>query len=250
MAHEETRRIVPGAKAAVLMMHGICGTPNHFRTLLPLEDLVPKDWSLCNVIMPGHGGSVADFSHSSLAAWEAYCMEQFDKLCQTHERVFLVGHSLGTLFAIRMALKKPEKVASMLLIEVPLRVGIKAFAVRNIIRYAFGKLDMTEPVQEATSRVCSIAPTRQIWRYAGWLPRMAELVHCMHSTDALLSQLTVSAFAYQSPQDEFVANRSKTILEYSQRVQVFGLPQSTHFYYHPDDIAQVRETFLAIMQMS
>lgn len=58
MEHREYVRIVPGAKTAVLFMHGIVGTPNHFRDLLPLVDLVPDDWSVYNVLLPGHGGTV------------------------------------------------------------------------------------------------------------------------------------------------------------------------------------------------
>lgn len=247
MAHEERMRILPGAKRAVLMMHGIAGTPDHFRTILPLEDLVPERWSLCNVIMPGHGGRVEDFSHSSMSAWEAYCMAVFDRLCESHEKVFLVGHSMGTLFAIRMASKRPEKVAGMLLIEVPLRVGVKLFTVRNLVRFAFGRLDLEDPVQEATSRVCSIAPTWMVWKYIGWLPRVAELVKYMHATDALLPGLGVPAVAYQSMRDEMVSDRSRKLLLKAGTVQVRVFLGSTHFYCHPEDIAQVREEFSALM---
>ena len=243
VAHEERMRILPGAKKAVLMMHGIAGTPDHFRTILPLEDLVPETWSLCNVVMPGHGGRVEDFSHSSLPAWEAYCMALFERLCESHEQVFLVGHSMGTLFAIRMAHKRPEKVAAMLLIEVPLRVGVKLFTIRNLIRFAFGRLDLTDPVQEATSRVCSIAPTWMVWKYIGWLPRVAELVKYMHQTDDLLPHLTVPAVAYQSMRDEMVSDRSRKLLLQAETVQVRVFSKSTHFYCHPEDIARVRDVF-------
>ena len=33
MAHEEFTRIVEGSDTAVLMVHGICGTPNEYRSL-------------------------------------------------------------------------------------------------------------------------------------------------------------------------------------------------------------------------
>ena len=46
MHNRETVRIVPGAKTVALMIHGICGTPNHFRALVPLEDAVAEDWSV------------------------------------------------------------------------------------------------------------------------------------------------------------------------------------------------------------
>lgn len=248
MAHEETRRILPGAKTAVLMMHGICGTPDHFRAVLPLEDLVPDSWSLCNVIMPGHGGRVEDFSRSSMAAWEGYCMELFDQLCQAHVRVYLVGHSMGTLFAIRMACKRPEKVAGMLLMQVPLRVGVKLFGVCNVVRYGFSCIDPNDPLQVSLAKACSIPATKMVHKYIGWLPRMAELVRYMHQTVQLLPGLAVPVVAYQSKRDEMVSVRSQRLLERCGKVQVHQLIESTHFYYNPEEIEIIRKTMADLLQ--
>jgi len=243
MAHEEKIRIIPGAKTAVLFMHGIAGTPDHFRTLLPLEDLIPESWSVCNLLMPGHGGQPEDFSHSSLQKWEAYCRNWFTQLCSTHEQVVLVGHSMGTLFAMRMALECPEKVPFLFLIEVPLRVGVKLFGVCNLIRFAFGKLNLTDPVQEAVSRVCSITPTWKVWRYIGWLPRLVELIRAMHDTARYVPQLRVDTVAYQAKRDELVSDRSRKILMASGNIDVRLLEKSTHFYYHPEEILSIRDNF-------
>lgn len=87
MPHEETVRLVDGATVAVLFMHGIAGTPNHFRTLLPLEQMIPADWSVYNVLLPGHGKKVEDFARSSMAQWKSYVNEIFNKLCDTHENM-------------------------------------------------------------------------------------------------------------------------------------------------------------------
>lgn len=245
MKHEETLRLVPGAKTAVLMMHGICGTPDHFRVLLPLEDQIPEDWSVCNIRYPGHGGTVTDFSRSCMDKWQHYAMEWFDRLCQTHERVILVGHSMGTLFAIRMALKRPEKVPFLFLIEVPLRVGVKAFTVRNLLRFCYDRLDENDPVQMALYDVCSVEKTRNLFCYAGWLPRMAELICLMHETVALLPQLRVPAIAWQSRRDELVSDRSAALLEQAGTVQLRQFEASTHFYYSPKDCRKVKQDFRA-----
>lgn len=248
MKHKETLRLVPGAKTAVLFMHGICGTPDHFRVLLPLEDMIPEDWSVCNIRYPGHGGTVTDFSRSSMERWQGYAMEWFDRLCESHELVILVGHSMGTLFAIRMALKRPEKVPFLFLIEVPLRVGIKVWAVRNLLRFGFGCLDSRDPAQKALNHVCSVTPTKNLLRYIGWQPRMAELIRLMHDTDQLLPQLNVPAFAYQSRYDELVSERTTVLLKHAQTVQVRELVSSTHFYYSPKEIRRIRKHFSACLR--
>ena len=244
MAHEQTVRIIPGAKTAVLFMHGIAGTPDHFRTLLPLEQFVPQDWSVYNVLMEGHGGHVEDFSRSSMAKWKAQVMDIFEMLCRAHEQVVLVGHSMGTLFAIQMALERPEKVPFLFLIACPLRVGVKPFGVVNLIKLSFGLLDESDPIQSATARVSSITQTRCSWRYIGWLPRMAELIQEMHHTANLLEDLRVPCIAFQSKCDELVSCRSCRLLRKSGRVDVMGLGRSTHFYYDPKDIEAVRTAFI------
>ena len=56
MEHQETVKILPGAEKAVLFLHGIAGTPEHFRKVLALEELVPESWSVYNLRLDGHGG--------------------------------------------------------------------------------------------------------------------------------------------------------------------------------------------------
>lgn len=248
MAHEEYVRIVPGAKSAVLFMHGIAGSPNHFRELLPLETLVPVQCSVYNVLMDGHGKSVEDFSRSSMKKWKTQVMDIFDDLCRTHEQVIVVGHSMGTLFAVQMALRRPEKVPFIFLIACPLRVGVRLFGAINLIKMSFGCLNLNDPIQAATAKVSSITQTWMSWKYIGWLPRLAELLREMKYTRKLISTVNVPCTAYQSNRDELVSNRSGLVLEKSGRVEVHNLNQSTHFYYAPEDIATVQKRFLEMME--
>ena len=248
MLHQEYVRIVPGAKTAVLFIHGIVGTPNHFRDLLPLVDLVPADWSVYNVLLPGHGSTVKDFGRSSMKEWKEYAWNVFRQLADTHDRVILVGHSMGTLFSIQMALECPEKVRQLFLIAVPFRVGVKLFGVVNMLRMNFGLLDCRDPVQAATRTVCGTQTTWKVWQYIPWIPRMAELIGQMNSTAKLVGDLRVPCVAYQSQRDELVSNRSRKILEKSGRVEVHNLLGSTHFYYSSEDIETVRNRFEEVIK--
>ena len=244
MAHQETVRIIPGARTAVLFMHGIAGTPEHFRSILPLEHLVPENWSVYNVLMDGHGGQVEDFARSSMKKWKAQVMEIFDRLCDTHEQVVLVGHSMGTLFAVQMALQRPEKVPFILLIASPMRVGVKLYGAVNLIRLSYGLLDHTDPVQAATAKVSSITQTWMSWKYIGWIPRLIELLKEMKQTEAMLPELKIPCIAFQSRRDELVSCRSCSILRDSGRVELHGLRDSTHFYYTQEDVEAVQKRFL------
>jgi esterase/lipase len=50
MAHEEYVRMVPGSDTAVLMLHGITGTPDHFEMFL---HLIPETWSVHALLLEG-----------------------------------------------------------------------------------------------------------------------------------------------------------------------------------------------------
>ena len=77
MAHTEYIREVPDSHTAILFLHGIIGSPDHFGFLLPR---IPKSWSVYNLLLHGHGGSVRDFSRSSMAKWETQVNEVLSRL--------------------------------------------------------------------------------------------------------------------------------------------------------------------------
>ena len=119
--HVEYKRIVDGADKAVLCIHGILGTPNHFRNLIPL---VPDNYSVCAMVTAGHCSSVSDFSHSSLEKWEQSVQKAIDELLETHKEIYIVGHSMGTLFAIEQAIKEP-RIKGLFCISIPIKVGVR-----------------------------------------------------------------------------------------------------------------------------
>ena len=243
MIHEEYVRIVPGADTTVLFIHGIVGTPNHFRDLIPLIDLVPENWSIYNVLLDGHGKTTDDFAGTSMKKWRAQVWGTFESLAKTHKKVILVVHSMGTLFSIQLALEHPEKVPFLFLIAVPLRPGVRWMTIRNLLCLVFGKLREDVPLEAATMKVCGVQTTRRLWKYIKWIPRFLELFAEIYRTEKALGQLAVPCTAYQSQRDELVANRTRKVLEKSGVMQVHNLLHSTHFYYHPDDQKTVRTDF-------
>lgn len=98
--HSELKRIIPGAKNAVLSVHGINATPRFFDEYVAV---LPADFSVHNIRLPGHGGTVKDFGRHSSKEWEAHVRTCLDELRASHERVYIVAHSLGTLLSIREA---------------------------------------------------------------------------------------------------------------------------------------------------
>jgi len=243
MRHEEYIRIVPDARTAVLFIHGIVGTPNHFRDLIPLVDLVPEDYSVYNILLDGHGKTVDDFAKTSMKKWHEQVWGVFEQLSETHERVILVAHSMGTLFSIQLATEHPQKVPFLFLLAVPLRPGIRFVTVRNLLKLVFGRLREDIPLEAATIKVCGVQTTRRLWKYLKWIPRYLELFYEICRTERTICDLRVPCTAYQSQRDELVANYTRKVLEKYGCMTVHNLSHSSHFYYSPEDQVRVCADF-------
>lgn len=244
MKNSETRRLVPGAKYAVLFLHGIAGTPEQFRSLTGLEQLVPKDWSVINVRYPGHGGDALDFGSSSIEQWRSHARKAFLTLEETHEKVLIVGHSMGTLFAIQLALEFPDRIGGLFLLNVPLRPMPRLFFIPGCLRLAFGCIRPDHPKEACLQTACGVTPTNRVWQYLTWLPRVFELFGEIAGTEKYLRNLCVPCIAFQSGTDDLVSNLSARVLRKSGVMTVRELPESTHFYYAPWELQAVAREFI------
>lgn len=241
MKHEEMIRIIPGAKTAVLFLHGIVGTPNHFVGGVPITEWVPANWSIHNILLPGHGREVADFARSNGKQWRCAARRAFCALAKAHEKVYIVAHSMGTLFAMELAIDFPEKIPALFLLGVPLRPHLAPSAINSALRLALGKLRPGYP-ECAIREACGTAPTWKLWKYIPWLPRFLELFVQIARTERKLDRLRVPAIAYQSRHDELVSGLSARVLR-KYPVEVRILEGSTHFYYAPEDLKILRNAF-------
>ena len=225
------------------MIHGICGTPNHFRALLPLEYSVSKEWSLYNIVLDGHCQDVAAFGKSSMKKWKLQTENLFEELCNTYEKIVLVGHSMGTLLSVRQALRRPEKVALLFLVAAPTLPFVRPLAIRSATAVAFDRVNEKDPNQTSIRVACGMQLTKKLWKYAAWLPRMIELLAECRAVSKCYGELTVPCIAWQSEKDELVARHSIKVLQKSGRIQVNSLSNSTHIYYPAEEQERVLESF-------
>ena len=235
--HEEYIRKVDGGKKAVLMIHGIAGSPDHFGSFLPL---IPDHWSVYSLLLPGHGGTVRDFGKSSMAAWREYAAQRLAELCQDHDTVCIVAHSMGTLFAIRGALAHPGKVRSLLLMNCPLRVKYPPSTMWLCLRNALGFQD---PGASAMRNATSIRLTPWLWQYIPWAPRFLELLGEIRRVRGLLPYLETPTVCFLSRKDELVRLSSGEILQKNPWVRCVTLENSGHYAYSPEDMAQMQKVF-------
>ncbi len=243
MPHREVVRIVPNARVAVLFLHGIVGTPRHFDNRLPLVHLVPEDWSVYSVLLPGHGGSVEDFSNSTMKQWKSYVRKTFYRLANSHEKVIIVGHSMGTLFALQLAVKFPKKVGFLFLLGSAICPWVSLAAIKHCLRLTSGVENRTEAESDMLASG-SVTLSKNLLNYIPWIPNMLCLLKEADKTKKIIPNLTVQTIVFQSKNDELVSARSAKYLSENQMVKLTVLQESGHFGYSLDDTRRVQQAFI------
>ena len=119
---------------AVLFIHGFLGSPEHFKKLI---EIVPTDVSVYNILLNGHGGSVLDFGKASMESWKKQIDDVVCTLNEKYQNIYIVSHSMGTFFAMEQAIKYPDNVKGLILLQTPLKIGVKPRAAINTFKSFF-----------------------------------------------------------------------------------------------------------------
>lgn len=227
---------------AVLMIHGIAGSPGHFRDLI---SVIPESFSVYNILLDGHSGNVENLSHSSMAKWKAQVNAVLADLFTRHEKVVIVAHSMGTLFAIQAAIDHPDRIPALFLLAVPTRPWVRLSTWLTCFRVAFGKLDTS--AAQAMRGETALELTPKLWKYIGWAPRMIELLKECNRVRKLLPALKVPAQVFQSQVDELVAIRSCRDFAGNPFIHNSLLTGSGHFVYGEEDAALLRKQLQKVL---
>ena len=237
--HREYKRIFENANTAILFIHGIVGTPNHFR---PFIELVPENVSVYNILLDGHGKGVRDFSMSSMKKWETQIHRAVEELAQDHNQIYIAAHSLGCLLAIEQAACN-LKITKLFLLAAPLKLSIKPDMFVNSMKVYFDKVSQDDPVATAAKECCGVTHSKNPLLYLGWTPRFLELFAKICETRRLVNQIKIPCTAYQSAKDEMVGLAASKILQQNPIISVIELKNSTHFYYDSKDLDFLKEKF-------
>lgn len=245
MQYQEYSKEVAGSRMAVLMLHGIVGTPNHFKDLLPL---IPADWSVYNILLDGHGGQIRDFAHTSMKKWRAQVQSQLEYIFTRHEKLIIVGHSMGSLFAIDAAVRYPDKVVHLFCHGIPMVVHTPLSTSISTLRVIFDKVKPGTVAAEMQAD-CGVHLTKNLFQYIPTIPRLVELLQEIHRVRKLLPQLQVPCRSFLGIRDELVSRRSSKYLVCHPAICHVILPHSGHFCFAPEDLPQVLAAFTEMTEI-
>ena len=238
--HREYIREIPESKTAVLFIHGILGTPDHF---IDFVKEVPREYSVYNILLDGHGKGVAEFSKSSMKKWRRQAKDIAEKLCRKYENIIIAAHSMGTLFAIELAIKHAEKVKFLFLLACPMKVGLRFSAFRNIYFIRRYGDRYSDEAAKNLIRLCSVKIEKGFFKYLGWIPRYLELFSEIRKVRKIYMSLNVPGFVFISKNDELVSETSADILRKNKNLHVRILSESSHSIYSREDYEYLLSSF-------
>lgn len=244
--HQQYVSMVPGSKTVVIFIHGIFGTPDHFRFLI--ED-VPDGYSVYNVLLDGHGKKAEDISQTSMKKWKSQISDIVNSLSRNFERIIIVAHSMGTLFAIDESIKHPDKIAGLFLLASPLKIFLKPLSFVTTLRMVFGICDKT-PFMLYAKSAHGVEHTKRIWVYAGWLPRYFELFREIKAIRTKVNFVTVPCYVFQSAKDEMVSKSASVYFKNNPEIHLSFLMSSYHFFYDKEDQNYLKKEFQSFLRKS
>ena len=245
MRHEPVIRYLPESRVAVLMIHGILGSPCHFEFLMPL---IPEDWSVYNILLDGHGGTAGEFGRTSMKKWKKQVSDQLSLLRSRHEKILIVTHSMGGLFAIQEAAEDPRKIGGLFLLAVPMKPWVSFRGALSSAKAALGLVDEKDKVTTAMREDSSVTLTRNLFAYIPWIPKFIVLLWEAHKTCTAVQRLAVPCRAVQSARDEMVSMRSCKALRKNPAIAITVMDHSGHFGYEGSELEKVRRQFRQMLE--
>ncbi len=229
MDHREYIRLQDNADTAVLLIHGIISTPRHFDRLVKR---IPDKVSVCNILLKGHGGRVRDFSKATMAEWHKQVSSWLTRLCRTHERVIVVGYSLGTLLTLAN-IDRFDKVCGVLLFNPPLYTKVSPTIMWSNLKCCFGVVNHSDPVELARFRSIGTTMEPWLWKYLLWIPNFRALLRLSKHCRPLAASLRCPCYVLLSAKDELVKLRSRSCFDENSNAHVRVFEHSGHSFYEP-----------------
>lgn len=247
MPHRPYIREVKDAPVAVLMVHGILGSPRHFDMLLPH---IPDTWAVYNIVLDGHGATARDFARTSRKKWEAQVLGEVTRVCQSHERVVIVAHSMGCMLTMNAAVQSglSHKIAAMFFLGAALKPMCTPTIARTAFHMLFCQPNPNDPCEMAARTCCGTAIHKRIWEYLAWIPRFVELFMMASYTARRVPAYDLPMTVLQSYRDEVVGRGSIKPFLKNPHAKAEFLMQSSHFYYEPTDLQRICDVFCDVVQ--
>ncbi|OON97870.1 MAG: hypothetical protein ATN36_02310 [Epulopiscium sp. Nele67-Bin005] len=235
-----------GSKIGVLFIHGIFGSPNQFR---PLANRLYNAGCDCKaILLPGHGNNCKTFTTTNYKEWKKYAKSEIIYMKQKYEKVFVVGHSMGSLFSLDFA--DELGVNGVILLNLPIKIMIRPEQIKYCATIVLGNKKKYN--QGKTRRNLLFSIEKGFWyEYILWVFPLLGVLHHMLSTRLKLATIKVPVLLFQSKKDEVVHYKSifrfKKIMK-NDNLKLVMLKDAKHSYYPPHEEAIIERLVLKFIK--
>lgn len=226
--HKAVLRECEGANTAILMIHGIFGSPNQFADMA--QYFYEKGYTTETILLPGHGGTTQDFADSRAYSWRAYTKVAAQKLKQTHKNLVLMGHSMGGLLSIEAA--NELECNALVLIGTPTSINANLTSALTAHRSVVADNNILD---DDMVKLYSVDPPK-VWDALSWSLPLIDLIEMCNDITTFLPDIDVPVFISQSNKDTTIGHDSLMTLASGLNktiVEVAVLEESNHSVFIP-----------------
>jgi len=192
-----------GGSTGVLLCHGFTGTP---ATLRPWADhLAGAGLTVSLPRLPGHGTTWQEMAGTRWEDWYAEIDRAYSELRGHATEIFAMGISLGACLALRLAERRGDGVAGLVLVNPSITADTKLFLLAPVLKFVVPSLKGIggDIKKDGAHELCY---DRVPVRAASSLPQLWRL------TKERLGDVAQPALAYHSSADHVVGPASMRIL--------------------------------------
>jgi len=211
--HSVIMTAVPHSRTpfGVLVIHGFTATLESVEALRkPLQERgIPFRMPL----LAGHGApSPAALEGTKWEAWLQDAEQAFQNLSLEAERIIVIGHSMGALLALNLAVRYPKQVDSLILAAPALRL-VSFFAPGRPLHFAAPIVSMIIKKWDLKSDLAELRPQCKAPHY-DWVPTEAilSLFELINTTLSLLDRVNVPFMILHNRKESTVRPESATLL--------------------------------------
>ena len=188
---------------AVLLVHGWTTTPYELRRLG--KYLHSRGYTVLAPLLTGHGTVPADLENVTWEDWNRDVERAYFKLRETHEKIYVIGTSLGASLSSILAGNNPE-ISGLVLMAMPYAVRmerIMSFCARIIVLFKKYNKKFYPPSFGSSSMI-----TRRISYQTYPIKSAFEVYRLVKFSRKNISKITQPCFMMQSTADHIVAKKS------------------------------------------
>ena len=127
-----------GGPTGVLLCHGFTGSPQSMRPWG--EHLAAAGFTVLCPRLPGHGTTWREMNLTTWQDWYAEVARSLDDLLGPCDHVFVMGLSMGGTLALRLAERRPNDVAGLVLVNPSVLSKNRAFALLPVVKWVVPSL--------------------------------------------------------------------------------------------------------------